>query len=74
MVSRLHPLLFFLFFLTCPHKRENDIQTNDLRFIKRDPSRLSYLLGMHPLLLFKHNKTTWLIDYSLLSVFSIRIF
>jgi hypothetical protein len=32
----------FFFFLTCLHKRE--IQTSDLRFIRRGLSRLSYLL------------------------------
>jgi hypothetical protein len=31
------------FFLTCPHKR-GGIRTSDLRFIRRSPTQLSYLL------------------------------
>jgi hypothetical protein len=33
------------FFLTCTHKRGRGIRTSNLHFIRRDPSRLSYLLG-----------------------------
>jgi hypothetical protein len=35
---------FNFFFLTCPHKREREIRTSDLRFIRRGPNRLNYFL------------------------------
>jgi hypothetical protein len=38
-------IFFFFFFLKCPHKKGRGIRTSDLRFIRRDPSRLNYLLG-----------------------------
>jgi hypothetical protein len=35
---------FFFFFLTCRHKRGRGIRTSDLRFMRHELSRLSYLL------------------------------
>jgi hypothetical protein len=39
---------FFLFLLTCLHKRGGrEIRTSDIRFIMRNLSQLNYFLGTH---------------------------
>jgi hypothetical protein len=41
----LDPFLYiYIYILTCPHKREWGIRTNDLRFMKRDPQPIELLL------------------------------
>jgi hypothetical protein len=37
--------LLFFFFLTCPHKRGEKIQTSNFHFIRHSPNQLNYLLG-----------------------------
>jgi hypothetical protein len=49
--KQVYAFFFFFFFFTCPHNGRGEIQTSDLRFMRRGPSQLSYSLGTCVMLL-----------------------
>jgi hypothetical protein len=58
---------FFFFFFTCPHKRGKEgFELVTFRFIRRGPSRLSYLLGTHEFLIA--------VNLPIMSIFVVKTF